>query len=160
MVDFLVTNGGLSVNISDDFGRTPLHDACWTATPSFEVVKIILEINRYMVILCDSRKSLPLSYIHEDHWGSWCEFIMQHKDKYWNISVSYVAYKWDMCLLGVRIFMLIAIFFSVSFFCDPIRAREIGINIWPMYALERFQIAALLKAWKQRRCLKRIFFCW
>lgn len=99
MVGFLVTNGGLSVNISDDFGRTPLHDACWTATPSFEVVKIILEINRYMVILCDARKSLPLSYIHEDHWGSWCEFIMQHKDKYWNISS---AEDWDKHLADVR----------------------------------------------------------
>ena len=91
MVRFLVTSGGLSVNISDDFGRTPLHDACWTATPSFEVIKIILDINRYMVILCDSRSSLPLSYIHEDHWGAWCEFIMQNKDKYWNVSVSRLA---------------------------------------------------------------------
>jgi hypothetical protein len=37
MVSYLLEECKLCVNISDDFGRTPLHDACWTAEPNFEV---------------------------------------------------------------------------------------------------------------------------
>lgn len=37
-VNFFIDECGMKVNTSDDFGRTPLHDACWTAEPNFEVV--------------------------------------------------------------------------------------------------------------------------
>ena len=32
-----------SVLITDDFGRTPLHDACWTSTPSFDTIRLLLD---------------------------------------------------------------------------------------------------------------------
>jgi len=84
MVKFLIADCGLSVRISDDFGRTPLHDACWTANPSFDVVTMLLNSDRHLVSVADSRACLPLSYVHEDHWCAWCKFLLDHKDTWWH----------------------------------------------------------------------------
>lgn len=75
---------GLVVERSDDFGRTPFHDACWTPSPSLEVATMLLENNRYLVNIQDSRKSLPLNYVHEEHFGIWCDFLNRQKDVWWN----------------------------------------------------------------------------
>lgn len=82
-VRFLLDDCGLPVNISDDFGRTPMHDACWTATPSFEVVAQLLDRDRHLVLVADSRASLPMTYIHEEQWGDWCAFLFDRRNAWW-----------------------------------------------------------------------------
>ena len=68
-VEFLrvLLNLGCSVQVSDDYGRTPLHDACWTAKPNFDVVEMLLRADRHLLHLMDCRGALPLSYAHHLH---------------------------------------------------------------------------------------------
>jgi hypothetical protein len=74
---------GTSVQVSDDYGRTPLHDACWASSPSFETVKLILKRDMRMLHMTDARDAVPLSYVHKEDWKTWIEFLDAHKDELW-----------------------------------------------------------------------------
>jgi ankyrin repeat protein len=95
MVDFIVRNGG-DVSIVDDYGRTPLHDACWRSTPRFDVVTLLLDRNIELLRMTDVRGANALKYICNDHWLEWCAYFFHQKDKYWPVidkvhSVSIVS---------------------------------------------------------------------
>ena len=72
-----------TLQVADDFGRTPLHDACWTAEPFFELVEIVLKHDRRMINITDCRGSLPLAYVNKKHWKQWIEFLRRKKDVFW-----------------------------------------------------------------------------
>jgi hypothetical protein len=74
---------GTSIQVSDDYGRTPLHDACWASSPSFETVKLILKRDMRMLHMTDARDAVPLSYVHKEDWKTWIEFLDAHKDELW-----------------------------------------------------------------------------
>jgi hypothetical protein len=74
---------GSRVQVSDDYGRTPLHDACWASEPAFETVKILLRQDPRMLHMTDARDAVPLSYVHKEHWKYWIEFLDSHKDEFW-----------------------------------------------------------------------------
>mmetsp|Transcript_27903 Transcript_27903/g.39229 ORF Transcript_27903/g.39229 Transcript_27903/m.39229 type:complete len:497 (-) Transcript_27903:408-1898(-) len=74
---------GCNLQVTDDFGRTPLHDACWTAEPCFECVEMILDHDRRLLQVVDCRGSPPLSYVKAEHWPKWIEFFKSRADKYW-----------------------------------------------------------------------------
>ena len=74
---------GCNVQICDDFGRTPLHDACWTAKPNFEIVDLILSHDRRLMNIVDCRGSGPLSYVNKDYWVEWMHYLDSVKDKFW-----------------------------------------------------------------------------
>jgi len=74
-------------------------DACWTPDPNFEVVALLLNADRHLVMVADSRASLPLAYIHEDLWGRWCNFLMAQRDVWWNAAR---APEWDSHLAASR----------------------------------------------------------
>lgn len=74
---------GCQVQVTDDFGRTPLHDACWAATPHFDVVELLLERDPYLVQLADCRGSTPLAYVPKKDWALWLQFLESRKDEYW-----------------------------------------------------------------------------
>ena len=44
VVDFLLENIGDVWGV-DDFGRTPLHDACWRPEPRFDIVTCLRKVN-------------------------------------------------------------------------------------------------------------------
>lgn len=75
---------GAALDQIDDYGRTPLHDACWRAEPHFELIEFILEQRVDLLRRADTRGSTPLNYVPEEHWGVWCTFIDTNKDKYWS----------------------------------------------------------------------------
>jgi len=79
----VLIDSGCSLQVADDYGRTPLHDACWAARPCFEVVDMILKSDRRLLHLTDCRGAVPLSYVRKDHWGAWLEFLESKKDVYW-----------------------------------------------------------------------------
>ena len=83
MLMFLVTELSCDVQIADDYGRTPAHDAAWASTPNFEIVKLLLDCDPHLLYIADSRGSLPLSYVQRKHWGVWIEFLNAVKDQYW-----------------------------------------------------------------------------
>jgi len=77
----------------DDFGRTPLHDACWRPEPRFDVVTLLLDRDVDLLRMEDVRGSTPLSYVHEEHWLAWCAFFFHQKEKYWTALEGSPAYK-------------------------------------------------------------------
>lgn len=75
--------GGCTVQVSDDYGRTPLHDACWTVTPNFLVVEVLLLADVNLLNLLDARGTTPLSYVRKENWRAWIQFLESKKDIYW-----------------------------------------------------------------------------
>jgi ankyrin repeat protein len=76
---YLLRNG-VSIRLRDDYGRTPLHDACWTQEPHFELVKSIILECPDLLFITDKRGYTPLSYVRRNHWEEWCKFLHDHQD--------------------------------------------------------------------------------
>ena len=83
-VNYILSHGADLRGI-DDFGRTPLHDACWRATPRFDIVTLLLDIDPDLILTVDIRGSTPLSYVRKEHWLQWCAFLFHQKDRYWSV---------------------------------------------------------------------------
>lgn len=79
----MMLESGTSIQVSDDYGRTPLHDACWAANPSFETVQLIADKDIALFHMTDSRGAVPLSYVRREHWPLWIEFLESKKDEWW-----------------------------------------------------------------------------
>lgn len=67
----------------DDFGRTPLHDACWRSEPHFGMIEYILDQQECLLRSADSRGSTPLKYVQQAYWEEWRAFLFANRDKYW-----------------------------------------------------------------------------
>lgn len=80
VLQFLVEEAGVSVRVRDDLGRTPLHDACWTTTPAFELVKTIVRIEPDLLLVSDRRGHTPLGYVRRDDWGAWVRFLDENRE--------------------------------------------------------------------------------
>lgn len=80
---FLRVCGPGGVVLSDDFGRTVMHDACWTASPRFDVASSVLDVDTRLLRMVDSRGSSPLQYVPQDQWALWCAFFESRKEIYW-----------------------------------------------------------------------------
>jgi hypothetical protein len=74
---------GCSVQVADDYGRTPLHDCCRAIEPAFDVAEYILESDVRLMHMTDCRGASPLSYVRKEHWGFWIEFLENKKDIFW-----------------------------------------------------------------------------
>eukprot|EP00565_Helicotheca_tamesis_P009317 CAMPEP_0185734930 /NCGR_PEP_ID=MMETSP1171-20130828/23865_1 /TAXON_ID=374046 /ORGANISM="Helicotheca tamensis, Strain CCMP826" /LENGTH=425 /DNA_ID=CAMNT_0028405063 /DNA_START=155 /DNA_END=1432 /DNA_ORIENTATION=+ len=78
---FLLEVGNVSGLVRDDFGRTPMHDACWTREPDFEIVKMLTDRWPDLFLVSDKRGHTPLQYVRRDHWGKWCHFLTEYRDR-------------------------------------------------------------------------------
>jgi hypothetical protein len=74
---------GATLDVCDDRGRTPLHDACWVPAPHFDVVDLILERDPRLLFVADCRGATPLQYVPRKDWGGWVRFLEGRKDVYW-----------------------------------------------------------------------------
>jgi ankyrin repeat protein len=66
---------GSSVQVCDDYGRTPLHDACWSNQVSMDVVTLLLKKDRHLLFMADCRDTVPLQYVPKQSWAIWREYI-------------------------------------------------------------------------------------
>lgn len=82
VVEYLLQNGA-SLEVTDDYGRTPAHDACWRTEPYFELIAMILDRNSELLRYVDKRGHTPLEYVREEHWPAWREFLRCNHEKYW-----------------------------------------------------------------------------
>lgn len=80
VVDFLINEGGVSPAVRDDFGRTPLHDACWTPTPNFDLVDLIVHRCPDLLYIKDRRGHTPLFYARQNHWQDWIKHLEERID--------------------------------------------------------------------------------
>jgi Ankyrin repeats (many copies) len=79
----VMLDAGCDVQISDDYGRTPLHDACWAAEPALDVVQLLLDQDPRLLFMVDARGAVPLSYVQNQHYSVWIEFLSSHKEVFW-----------------------------------------------------------------------------
>jgi ankyrin repeat protein len=71
----LVQEAKVPLAVCDDYGRTPLHDACWAHTTNFELIDLILEECPDLLYIQDKRGSTPLSYLRRDKWTEWNTYL-------------------------------------------------------------------------------------
>ena len=72
---FLVKEAQVPFAVCDDYGRTPLHDACWAHTTNFELIDLILSECPDLLYIQDKRGSTPLSYLRKDKWAAWNKYL-------------------------------------------------------------------------------------
>lgn len=80
MVKFLIEEVKVIVNIRDDFHRTPLHDATWTALPNFDLVELLIKEMPEHLIMQDVRGFTPFDYVRQEDWGLWLRFLWERKE--------------------------------------------------------------------------------
>jgi hypothetical protein len=86
MLDLLL-DAGCVIQTSDQNGRTPLHHACWAVTPNFPMIEKLLNRDIRLLNMADSHGYLPLSYIRQEHWSEWLQFLQARKEIYWPRTV-------------------------------------------------------------------------
>ena len=84
VVSFLMEEG-VSLRMIDDYGRTPLHDAFWTAKPNIELVKILISEEPALLFASDKRGHTPLDYVRRDDWDLWNSFL----DRYFALILKH-----------------------------------------------------------------------
>jgi hypothetical protein len=78
VVRFLIREAQCRIDITDDYGRTPLHDACWTPQPNLSVVEELMSFADPLLWLRqDVRGHTPFEYARRDHREIWMEFLHQ-----------------------------------------------------------------------------------
>eukprot|EP00980_Cylindrotheca_fusiformis_P029534 scaffold23499_cov109-Cylindrotheca_fusiformis.AAC.11 len=80
MTKFLLQDVKVDINIRDDYYRTPLHDACWTPEPNFELVDMLIRVAPEHLLLEDVRGFTPFDYVRTDHWKQWLRFLWERRD--------------------------------------------------------------------------------
>jgi ankyrin repeat protein len=75
---------GADIQVSDGAGRTPMHDACHRAKPSFKTFELLLKADPYLIHMMDSDGTLPLAYVPKKQYGAWNAFLASILDTYWN----------------------------------------------------------------------------
>jgi hypothetical protein len=81
IVTFLIREAKVRIDIRDDFGRNPFHDACWTPVPNHDVMDVLMEAAEPEMLLAeDVRGSTPFDYARRDHHAIWIEFLESRKD--------------------------------------------------------------------------------
>lgn len=80
VVRFLIKEADVSLRVKDDFGRTPLHDACWSADPNFDLMELIIEHDPDLLLIEDVRGHSPFSYARRSHWKEWSEFLTARRE--------------------------------------------------------------------------------
>jgi len=79
VVRFLILEAKVSLRVKDDYGRTPLHDACWSAEPNFELMDFLIEQEADLLLIEDKRGHFPFSYARRSHWEGWNKFLLSRK---------------------------------------------------------------------------------
>lgn len=79
VVRFLVLEANVSLRVKDDYGRTPLHDACWSAEPNFELMDFLIDQEADLLLIEDKRGHFPFSYARRTHWEGWNKFLLGRK---------------------------------------------------------------------------------
>jgi len=84
VVSFLVKEANVTVQVIDDYGRTPLHDACWTTEPNFELLELLVKECPSLLFMKDRRGNTPLEYARREHWQAYVHFLSQRQELFCN----------------------------------------------------------------------------
>ena len=79
-IEFLTQEAGVSLRVRDDYGRTALHDSCWTNIPNFELISLVLKSCPDLLFVADKRGVYPLQYIRKDYHRDWCKYLEENQE--------------------------------------------------------------------------------
>lgn len=79
IVKFLIQDLKADIFIRDDYHRTPLHDAAWTAEPNFDLIHFLIEEAPEHLLMKDVRGFTPFDYVRQHDWGLWLRFLWERK---------------------------------------------------------------------------------
>jgi Ankyrin repeats (3 copies) len=80
VVKFLIEEATVRLDVRDDFGRTVLHDACWTGQPHFDVMDVLIQaVPPEFWVLEDKRGHVPFDYVRRVHWGPWLRYLRSRR---------------------------------------------------------------------------------
>jgi Ankyrin repeats (3 copies) len=82
VVRYMVEEAKVNVHVRDDYGRTVLHDATWTARPNKDVMEVLLKaVTPEMLLAQDVRGHTPFDYARKEHWAEWVTFLSERLDR-------------------------------------------------------------------------------
>jgi len=82
LAQFLIKDAGVDVDVRDDFGRTPLHDACWTSKPNLEMMDLLLNcVSPDMLLAEDVRGHTPFEYARKEHYEIWTNYLSDKEEE-------------------------------------------------------------------------------
>ena len=70
---------GLKACVRDDYGRTPLHDACWNPSPLIEICTWLLQKEPALFFITDKRGFTPFQYARKSDWLVWRQFLFDRR---------------------------------------------------------------------------------
>lgn len=77
MATFLIKEACVDVDVRDDFGRSPMHDACWTSKPNVAIMDLLVNsVSPEMLLAEDVRGHTPFDYARKEHYEEWCEYLI------------------------------------------------------------------------------------
>lgn len=80
LLAYALTQKKSCLQVVDDLGRNPLHDACWTDEPNFELVKVIITKCPDLLYISDNRGFTPLEFIgNTGKWREWHAFLDENE---------------------------------------------------------------------------------
>lgn len=79
VVRFMVEEANVSLYVKDDYGRTPMHDACWAPSPNFSLMELLIKHAPEQLFLADVRGHTPLSYVRKHDWAEWKRFLSERE---------------------------------------------------------------------------------
>lgn len=82
IVKFLVEEAGVGIRITDDCGRTPLHDTLWNRDCKFEIFDVLVGRDPALLLVSDKRGHTPFAYARKEHWESWITHLHDRKDRF------------------------------------------------------------------------------
>ena len=74
-LQFLLNEANVSCRVCCDYGRTSLHDACWTSVTNFEVISFLLDACPDLLYMKDRRGFTPLDYVRPGEYEIWCDYL-------------------------------------------------------------------------------------
>jgi len=74
LLQVLLENGA-TVQCTDDLGRTPLHEACWTMTPNWHLITTLLRHDKHLLQAMDCYGNTPFCYISSALHSKWIEYL-------------------------------------------------------------------------------------
>mmetsp|Transcript_5376 Transcript_5376/g.15034 ORF Transcript_5376/g.15034 Transcript_5376/m.15034 type:complete len:295 (-) Transcript_5376:35-919(-) len=80
IVLYLLESDRVNVRISDDGGRTPLHDACWNPTPQLRICQSLIERDPALLLVADRRGCTAFQYARKEHWDQWRKFLYDNRE--------------------------------------------------------------------------------
>ena len=82
VVTFLIKEAGVSIKLRDDYGRTPMHDACWRSEVDLQLMDLLIDTCPELLMLSDKRGHTPLDYARREHWDVLIPYLMKKKDSF------------------------------------------------------------------------------